>query len=200
MHPYISRVSCEKGPTRHAYAWQIGLFWQDTLDLCVEYLSVSPYSVLRGRSLSSIASISLLFINFSGEITDNRHMVRLFHSWRFLLISAMVQVNDWQVHQTLNVVLADAIIWDHHSARLVMTHGQGWLGKLQSNRPMFLHRRWPHNCLPHRCEHVCKTNAAVSDKYQYSVLSNFIDIISTLMYHIFRAYPCDTQFSAIVDI
>ena len=25
-------VSCQKGPTRHAYAWQIGAFWQDTLD------------------------------------------------------------------------------------------------------------------------------------------------------------------------
>ena len=31
---YISVVSCQKGPTRHAYAWQIGPFWQDTLDLC----------------------------------------------------------------------------------------------------------------------------------------------------------------------
>ena len=30
---HISRVSCQKGPTRHAYAWQIGSFWQDTLDL-----------------------------------------------------------------------------------------------------------------------------------------------------------------------
>ena len=29
----ISRVSCQKGPTRHAYAWQIGPFWQDTLDM-----------------------------------------------------------------------------------------------------------------------------------------------------------------------
>ena len=28
----ISRVSCQKGPTRHAYAWQIGPIWQDTLD------------------------------------------------------------------------------------------------------------------------------------------------------------------------
>ena len=26
-------VSCQKGPTHHAYAWQIGPFWQDTLDL-----------------------------------------------------------------------------------------------------------------------------------------------------------------------
>ena len=28
---HISRVSCQKGPTRHANAWQIGPFWQDTL-------------------------------------------------------------------------------------------------------------------------------------------------------------------------
>ena len=32
---FISIVSCQKGPTRHAYAWQIGLFWQDTLDISV---------------------------------------------------------------------------------------------------------------------------------------------------------------------
>ena len=31
-----SRVSCQKGTIRHAYAWQIGPSWQDTLDL-------SPY-------------------------------------------------------------------------------------------------------------------------------------------------------------
>ena len=29
----ISRVSCQKGPTRHAYAWPIGPFWQDTLNI-----------------------------------------------------------------------------------------------------------------------------------------------------------------------
>ena len=26
----ILMVSCQKGPTRHANAWQIGPFWQDT--------------------------------------------------------------------------------------------------------------------------------------------------------------------------
>ena len=26
------RVSCQKGPICHAYAWQIGPFWQDTLE------------------------------------------------------------------------------------------------------------------------------------------------------------------------
>ena len=30
---HISRVSCQNGPTRHAYAWQIGPFWQDILDI-----------------------------------------------------------------------------------------------------------------------------------------------------------------------
>ena len=29
----VSMVSYQKGPTRHAYAWQIGPFWQDTLDI-----------------------------------------------------------------------------------------------------------------------------------------------------------------------
>ena len=33
MSDYKSRVSCQKGPTRHAYAWQIGPFWQDTLEV-----------------------------------------------------------------------------------------------------------------------------------------------------------------------
>ena len=31
-----SRVSWQKGPTRHAFAWQIGPFWQDTLELLIE--------------------------------------------------------------------------------------------------------------------------------------------------------------------
>ena len=34
-HVNISMVSCQKGPTRHAYAWQVGPFWQDTLDMWI---------------------------------------------------------------------------------------------------------------------------------------------------------------------
>ena len=33
LNHYNSMVSCQKGPTRHAYAWQIGPFRQDTLEL-----------------------------------------------------------------------------------------------------------------------------------------------------------------------
>ena len=33
-----SRVSSQKGPTRHAYAWQIGPFRLDTLEIWVDFL------------------------------------------------------------------------------------------------------------------------------------------------------------------
>ena len=36
--PHISMVSCQTGPTRHAYAWKIGPFWQDTLDISISKL------------------------------------------------------------------------------------------------------------------------------------------------------------------
>ena len=33
---HISEGTCKKGPTRHAYAWQIAPFWQDTLGIKCE--------------------------------------------------------------------------------------------------------------------------------------------------------------------
>ena len=36
---YISRVSCQKGPICHAYAWRVGPFWQDTLDIFFTFTS-----------------------------------------------------------------------------------------------------------------------------------------------------------------
>ena len=29
----VSRVSCQKGPICHAYAWRVGPFWQDTIGM-----------------------------------------------------------------------------------------------------------------------------------------------------------------------
>ena len=34
-----SMVSCQKGPTRHAYAWRRGPFLQDTLELHAQHLT-----------------------------------------------------------------------------------------------------------------------------------------------------------------
>ena len=46
---YISMVSYQKGPTRHAYAWQIGPFWQDTLDIrnaFFQYITWNMHTIL----------------------------------------------------------------------------------------------------------------------------------------------------------
>ena len=42
---HISMASCQKGPNRHAYTWQIGLFWQDTLDLEVFLLPEPSFDI-----------------------------------------------------------------------------------------------------------------------------------------------------------
>ena len=39
-HLNKSMVSCQKGPTRHAYAWQIGPFWQDTLEIQKQWITL----------------------------------------------------------------------------------------------------------------------------------------------------------------
>ena len=46
----ISMVSCQKGPTCHAYAWQIGPFWQDTLDIFKRFLEYELISYLLNGS------------------------------------------------------------------------------------------------------------------------------------------------------
>ena len=45
-------VSCQKGPTRHAYAWQIGPFWQDTLD--IYKLFGWHYAITQDSQMSAI--------------------------------------------------------------------------------------------------------------------------------------------------
>ena len=57
----ISRVSCQKGPTRHAYAWQIGPFWQNTLDMNTLDMNTLDMSVgelgMDARHICSIPPI-----------------------------------------------------------------------------------------------------------------------------------------------
>ena len=50
------RVSCQKGPTRHAYAWQIGPFWQDTLEVLLEinHVIVTLHCHISRTSLTCI--------------------------------------------------------------------------------------------------------------------------------------------------
>ena len=57
---FISMLSCQKGPTRHAYAWHIGPFRQDTIDIWIpvnlcksnpsdQACVYVPYSTIRFR-------------------------------------------------------------------------------------------------------------------------------------------------------
>ena len=50
-------VSCQKDPTRRAYAWQIGPFWQDTLQI---YLSL-PYKHLYHSKKFDLTSLKSVY-------------------------------------------------------------------------------------------------------------------------------------------
>ena len=52
VHSYnqSSMVSCQKGPTRHAYAWQIGPFWQDTLAISLLFQLMAVSSTVSQRT------------------------------------------------------------------------------------------------------------------------------------------------------
>ena len=54
LHRDTSMVSCQKGLTRHAYAWQIGPFWQDTLDTWCHIPCSSLFKAMTFRLSSSI--------------------------------------------------------------------------------------------------------------------------------------------------
>ena len=61
----ISRVSCQKGPTRHAYAWQIGPFWQDTLDMSMTDGSGSWTNVVQ-RGMLRLCTHSAVIAGATG--------------------------------------------------------------------------------------------------------------------------------------
>ena len=52
-------VSCQKGPTRHAYSWQIGPFWHDTLDLFWNTWSTFTHSCHRQIIIHKLCVLAL---------------------------------------------------------------------------------------------------------------------------------------------
>ena len=72
----MSRISCQKGPTRHAYAWQIGPFWQDTLDVrCNQKeLLAKQWVPQQFNLLSSISWLTLLKVFFR---LTNKHAISI---------------------------------------------------------------------------------------------------------------------------
>ena len=72
----ISTVSCERGPTSHAYAWQIGPFWQDTLDISV--IAIQIIGVLKPKTLNCLFES---FFRLTTNKTPKHHIIGLYEEW-----------------------------------------------------------------------------------------------------------------------
>ena len=68
-------ASCQKGPTHHAYTWQIGPFWQDALDIL---------SLRCAAHFATVRAQSDLDLSHWGQVTYIWHWTRssLFNSLR----------------------------------------------------------------------------------------------------------------------
>ena len=74
---HTSRVSCQNGPPRHVNAWQIGPFWQDTIDMpndckvmkdnLINILQQSHFIIIICELWPS-SNISMYQINVSGNV------------------------------------------------------------------------------------------------------------------------------------
>ena len=81
---HMSRVSCQKGPTRHAYAWQIGPFWQDTLDV----------SEWTGQSMCP-----LVVMTSSYSRRDNAKHLGTSKIWHSILVNFSLRIYHFQALQ-----------------------------------------------------------------------------------------------------
>ena len=106
-----SMVSCQKGPTCHAYAWQIGPFWQDTFKMSYPFakmiwvhssLLVRPEYVKRQCWTVPCTSLSM------------------FKSWNILWTQTSFTRHHWWLGKTSNVECVWKIyFWNNNHIALV---------------------------------------------------------------------------------
>ena len=63
--------SLQKGPTRHTYAWQLGPFWQDTLDIFSTMGSRNP------TTKEAMASVARALIYYRKDSSANTKIVNI---------------------------------------------------------------------------------------------------------------------------
>ena len=81
----ISMVSCQKGPTRHADTWQIGPFWQDTLDMCYDlWLAASSHSRKKVQAMTDYVVNTMRLRQNDHHFADQRCFQMHFSEWPFL--------------------------------------------------------------------------------------------------------------------
>ena len=65
-------VSCKKGPTCHAYTWQIGPFWQDTLEvsICSDNGSLKNLQVITWTNDDQVLWCIMEYVHKLGSVYD----------------------------------------------------------------------------------------------------------------------------------
>ena len=107
-------VSCQKGPTRHAYAWQLGPFWQDTIELpgniyfcsnaicfpttraCIRALGNESIPCLQTWTVTDVISSLLTFLKHFCQGKMRRHYYEKHNMsiWPFEKLCASAKVGD----------------------------------------------------------------------------------------------------------
>ena len=90
---HISMVSCQKGPTRHAYAWQMGPFCQDTLDMCMRCVDYDKYNIISHTYWDYAHAIYVLYY----ELIIISHISHISH-----LLVHHIYLPAW--HQAVNTL------------------------------------------------------------------------------------------------
>ena len=104
-----SRVSCQKGPTRHAYAWLIGPFWQDTFELYKW-----PYRYPNKWVFTDIFIPNVVFFSNKSIINKNHSPCNSWWPctiWQLRPKSSLVQVMTCHLFSAKPLSDCDSWIW-----------------------------------------------------------------------------------------
>ena len=86
-------VSCQKDPTRHAYAWQIGALWQDTLDIP----SLNVYFVYADMHVFTKSLVNQTEHRFF-EFYLLYRSFKVYHDINILFLMALVILMNHRMH------------------------------------------------------------------------------------------------------
>ena len=83
-------VSCQKGPTFHAYACQIGPFWQDTFDITAIYRESIVYGLLACPVKFTYSVVVLCFVVFISPV----FLFNVYVWFALLPLGLLLEINE----------------------------------------------------------------------------------------------------------
>ena len=150
----ISMVSCQKGSTHHAYAWLIGPFWQDTLDL---FISFRITSLALGQSYDCPSASEVILKN-TGKWTTWIYIALWYNNnttgsqqnhvhilWNVLYFIA--RICEWIIAPISHTGVGEGVIGFHHNVDLLIfqTPSHGYVSSTRARS----RRSWRRHCVPH---------------------------------------------------